>query len=204
MTKNNSDLVFTLSPVPATNARVKIIVYEASQSAASFDMDTYDVTSFDPQLPGGKRYTESFNQVITLSPAVGAYSIDNQGGPLAPITASTVCHIIAGPANVGQRLRPADTAYYAGDSSTSTFSLPNNPVVDYTGYLESDISVSVDGYILDSTSFVMNNAAKTVALDITPATDSVVTVTNFKNCDYYVRDDALFFNSSVNFNGTQV
>ena len=204
VTKNNSDLVFTLSPVPATNARIKIIVYEASQSAASFDMDTYDVTSFDPQLPGGKRYTESFNQVITLSPAVGAYSIDNQGGPLAPITASTVCHIIAGPANVGQRLRPADTAYYAGDSSTSTFSLPNNPVVDYTGYLESDISVSVDGYILDSTSFVMNNAAKTVALDITPATDSVVTVTNFKNCDYYVRDDALFFNSSVNFNGTQV
>lgn len=201
---NSGDLLFTLTTAPADGARIKVIVYEASQSGSSFDVDTYDATSYDPQIPGGKRYTETFNEVITLSPAIGAYNVQNSAGALAPFTASTICHIVAGPARVGQRLRPADTAYYIANGTTATFSLPTNPEENYSSYTNTDLNVTVDGLDVDVTGFTFNPTAKTFTLAQVPATDSLVTVTTLASGDYYVRNSSLFFNNTVNFNGTKV
>ena len=201
---NSGDLLFTVATAPADGARIKVIVYESSQSGSSFDIDTYDATTYDPQIPGGKRYSETFNEVITLDPAIGAYNVNNAAGALAPFTASAICHIVAGPARVGERLRPADTAYYIADGTADTFDLPTNPEEDYSSYVSTDLNVTVDGLDVDVTGFTFDPVAKTFTLAQIPATDSLVTVTTFPSGDYYVRNSSLFFNSTVNFNGTRV
>ena len=202
--KNNGDLVFTLDSEPAEDATVKIIVYAANQVGDSYDVATYDVTAYDPQTPGGKRYSETFSEVVTLDPAVGAYYLRNPAGALAPLTASTICHVVAGPDRVGERLRPADTAYYVADGATTTFDLPNNPEENYGAYTNLDLRVAVNGLPLDISDYSFDPVAKTLTLVTPPDNSQLVTITTFPSGDYYVRDGVLFFNSSVNFNGTKV
>lgn len=181
---SGNNLVFNLGSPPAAGSLIRIVIYLSQLANVVL-----------------KNYAESFMQTLTLTGATN-YSLDHVPGVPVPFTASTVVSVVGGnesdPAvRVGQRLTPADVAYYTADGSKAVFNLPDCPGFNKAGLLASAISVSVNGRAVDSADFELLSSLDQVRLATPPANGSLVCVTVLTSGDYYVTNSKLYINASV-------
>jgi len=161
------NITVVLGRTPALGDRVKIWVFNSEQA-----------------IP----YSEIHEQVIQLDGSTLSYQLDNRVLFTGPASSQMILEYN------GSRLRPANSVYYTGDSSTIVYDTPASANDTQFGISDTEIGVWVDDvkqeqFIDYDISFDDGSTQRFVIFYTPPASGSRITVSNSADAEYRVESE---------------